>query len=294
MGTIYKRGRTYWIQYCKSGQIYRESSGSSKKMVANQLLKQREGILSMGKKPPVDFERVKFDDLVEFIRNDYKRNNKKIQDLDKRLKRLEPFFKGVSVPAITTETVENYIKDRLSLSCVKCGCKSDEETLEKGKCPFCKVGDDFEPGAENGTINRELAALKRMLNLGKQKDKVDRVPYVPMLKEVNVRKGFFEHPEFLALRDALPDYLKGLVTFAYKTGWRVSEITGLTWNQVDLSNGIVRLETGDTKNDEGRTVYLDDELRGVFNNQWKSRKKKRNVSPLCISKPQGNRTNQGF
>jgi integrase len=62
----------------------------------------------------------------------------------------------------------------------------------------------------------------------------DRVPYIPMLKENYARKGFFEHAEFMALRDALPDYLKGFVTFAYKTGWRMSEITGLTWNQVDL------------------------------------------------------------
>jgi integrase len=60
-----------------------------------------------------------------------------------------------------------------------------------------------------------------------------------MLKENNTRKGFFEHAEFLALRSELPDYLKGFITFAYKTGWRLSEITGLTWNQVDHSQGIV-------------------------------------------------------
>jgi integrase len=76
----------------------------------------------------------------------------------------------------------------------------------------------------------------------------------------------------VGLRDAMPDYLKGFVTFAYKTGWRVSEITDLTWNQVDLDNGIVRLETGETKNDEARTVYLDDELREIFNQQWNNRK----------------------
>ncbi len=88
--------------------------------------------------------------------------------------------------------------------------------------------------------------------------KVDRVPYIPMLKENNVRKGFFEDSEFQAFRKALPDYLQGFVTFAYKTGWRVSEIEGLTWSQVDLVNGIVRLESGETKNDEGRSVHLDE------------------------------------
>jgi hypothetical protein len=39
-----------------------------------------------------------------------------------------------------------------------------------------------------------------------------------MLKEDNVRKGFFEHEEYLTVRDALPEHLKHVVTFGYKTG----------------------------------------------------------------------------
>jgi len=93
-----------------------------------------------------------------------------------------------------------------------------------------------------------------------------------MLKENNARKGFFEHGEFIALRDALPCYLKPFITFAYKTGWRLSEILTLTWNQVDINQGIVRLEVGETKNNEGRTVYLDEELKEVMQSQLKNRK----------------------
>jgi integrase len=92
-----------------------------------------------------------------------------------------------------------------------------------------------------------------------------------MLKENNVRKGFFEQDEFLLLRAALPGYLKGFVTFAYKTGWRDKEISGITWKQVDLKQGLVRLETGETKNDEGRTVFLDGELKLVFREQFLNR-----------------------
>jgi integrase len=98
------------------------------------------------------------------------------------------------------------------------------------------------------------------------------VPYIPMLREDNVRKGFFEHAEFLALRDALPDHLKGFVTFGYKTGWRFSEIAGLTWNQIDLSQNTARLEAGETKDREGRTVWLDDEVKAVIHEQWEKRK----------------------
>jgi integrase len=103
-----------------------------------------------------------------------------------------------------------------------------------------------------------------------------------MLDENNVRKGYFEHGPFLALRSALPDYLKGFVTFAYKIGWRDTEISTLRWSQVDLDQGIVRLEPGETKNDEGRTVYLDDELREVFNQQWENRKKSGKIIPYVF------------
>ena len=68
-------------------------------------------------------------------------------------------------------------------------------------------------------------------------------------------------------------YLKGFVTFAYKTGWRFSEISSLKWNQVDLTAGTVRLEAGTTKNDEARTVYMDEELSQVFKEQWETRKR---------------------
>jgi site-specific recombinase XerD len=48
--------------------------------------------------------------------------------------------------------------------------------------------------AANATINRELAALKRMFNLARQATppRVNSVPHIAMLKENNVRTGFLE------------------------------------------------------------------------------------------------------
>ncbi len=128
-----------------------------------------------------------------------------------------------------------------------------------------------------------------MLNLGAQQTppKVDRVPYISRLKENNVRKGFFEHGEFLALRLALPFHLKGFVTFGYRTGWRVSEISDLTWSQVDMDQGIVRLEVGDTKNDDGRTIYLDKKLKKVLKEQWETRKGSRKLTPYVFTNEDG-------
>jgi integrase len=187
--------------------------------------------------PGIYFDRVRFDELAEDFLLDYRLNQRKsLKRAKESVEHLRLFFEGDRVTEITTPRIQAYVEKRM-----------EEE-------------------ASNATINRELSALKRMLNLGARQTppKVDRAPYIPMLKENNTRKGFLEHNEFLALRDALPDYVKPTVTFGYSFGWRLSEILGLTWDRVDLKNGIVRLEAGETKNSEARTVYLDDELKAVF------------------------------
>jgi integrase len=43
-------------------------------------------------------------------------------------------------------------------------------------------------------------------------------------------------------------------------GWRKAEILGLTWDEIDIKGGIVRLDPGGTKNEEGRALYMNDEL----------------------------------
>jgi len=244
MGHIYKRGNIYWIKYSKNGKPYYETSKSKKEADAKRLLRKREGEISEGKLPGVYFEKVKFDELADDFITDYRLNQKKsLVRAERSIGHLKRSFEGCRVPYITSPKIASYIEDRIS------------------------------EGAANATINRELSALKRALNLGARQTppKVDRVPHIPMLKENNTRKGFFENEDFIALRDALPFYLKGFVTFAYKTGWRLSEIEGLKWNQVDRKQGIVRLEVGETKNDESRTVFLDDELKGVIEKQWATR-----------------------
>ena len=260
MGTLYKRGNIWWIQYYRKGKPFKESSKSKKETEAKRLLKKREGEIAEGRLPGIYFDRVRFNELVDDFITDYKINQKKsISRAGRSVKRLETFFNNLRASEITTPKIKAYVKMRM-----------DE-------------------GAANATINRELAALKRMLRLGARQTppKVDRVPYIPMLKENNVRKGFFEHGEFLAVREALPEYLKGLFTFGYKTGWRAGEIRNLTWDHVDLNNGIVRLEAGETKNDSGRTVYLDDELKEVFEQQKQTRGAGKKLIPYVFPNRHG-------
>ena len=60
-------------------------------------------------------------------------------------------------------------------------------------------------GAATGTINRETSALHRMGTLAVHWGWLDTVPGFPdRLREHSPRQGFFEHPEYLAVRAYLP------------------------------------------------------------------------------------------
>lgn len=137
---------------------------------------------------------------------------------------LRPTFKTRRLIGITTSDVRTYVAERQAA------------------------------GAANATINRELSALKRMFTLAIQAGKLRDKPYIPMLREDNVRRGFFEAAHVESVRAHLPAALQGVATFAYITGWRVrSEILPLEWRQVDWAGRMVRLEPGTTKNREGRS-----------------------------------------
>ena len=164
MGSIYKRGNTFWVKYYRNGKPYRESTKSHKEADAKRLLKKREGEISNGKLPGIYFEQVFFDDLAEDFVQEYRINKKKsVYRAENSVEHLKTVFEGIRVPDINTPWIQAYIETGLA-----------EE-------------------AANVTINRELAALKRMLNLGAKQTppKGDRVPHISMLSRGQRTAGIF-------------------------------------------------------------------------------------------------------
>ena len=85
-------------------------------------------------------------------------------------------------------------------------------------------------GAATGTINRETSALHRMCTLAVHWGWLDTVPGFPdRLRENPPSQGFFEYPEYLAVRVHLPAPWQDILDLAYYSGWRKQEILGLTW-----------------------------------------------------------------
>lgn len=256
-GSVYLRGKTYWIAYYTlDGKQVCESAKTKDKAEARNTLKAKQGQIAEGRYIGPAAERVTIDDLADTILVDYQTNGKKtVIDLKIRLfKHLVPFFAGRKAHTVTTADVQAYIVHRQ------------------------------QEAAENGTINRELAALKRAYNLAYQAGRIYKKPYIPMLTENNARQGFFERYEYERILAFLPEHVRPAITFAYYTGWRFpSEVLSLQWTQVDFDAGTVRLEPGTTKNKDGRLLYLTAELKALLTGLWKERQASSSSCPWVFS-----------
>lgn len=236
-----RRSNVYWIGYSVNGEKQKESAETEDRKEAEKFLTRRLRELDLLGPRRQNLDQVKFGELARRIRRDYDRNGHR-SDVEKRLKHLEFFFGGRRVMEIGDDLVEAYVDFRLE-----------------------------EDGAANATVNRELAALRRMFTLGARANLVltDQMPDVAshMLEENNVRKGFWTESEFRKLLDALPERLRPLVQFAYVTGWRRGELLSRDWKHVDWEHDTLRLEPGETKSGEGREFPMPDHLRGVLERQ---------------------------
>jgi len=227
-GGIFQRkdSAVWWIRFSNHGKRYRESDHSYDRAVASDLLDKRRGDVKAGK---VQTDRLTFEDLAAIITDEYRANNRhSARRLGHALAHLREFFKdGYLARDITTDRATAYAAHRQ------------------------------DQGAGNGTINRELAALKRALRLAARAGKVDQPPYIAMLTESPARSGFFEREQFERVLQELPDYLRPVMYAAYLTGWRVpSELLTRQRHHLDLRAGTLRLDPGETKNGKARIFPL--------------------------------------
>ena len=205
MGELKRRGNVWWIRYCRNGRRYEESSGSDKKGVAIDLLKIREGDGAHGLPVTPRMGRLRFEEAVTDVLNDYRTNGKRsLEEVARRIeKHLMPYFGGRRMSNISTADLRAFIASRQAATVVV--QKAHDIVLKDGTVK--RISERQRPiaGASNAEINRELAIVKRAYRLALQAGKLLHAPHIPMLREDNVRQGFFERQEFDDVRAALPE-----------------------------------------------------------------------------------------
>jgi len=230
----YLRGTIWWIRYYVPGEKKprRESSNSVKKNDAIRLLNQRRKEIDDRK---VCASNATIDDLLSLYLKDQKTQKRKSYASAEGYVRLHlrPAFGKLKVDRLTTAMV-NAFKEQKQAA-----------------------------GYADASINRYLEALIRSFQLGLDNlpPLVYTMPLITQLDENNVREGFLEHEQYIALRDELPDHQKLILVIGYHFGMRRGEILNLRWDQVDWDGNVIRLEKKQTKAKKARIAPLYGELR---------------------------------
>jgi integrase len=177
-------------------------------------------------------------DLYEALQRDYEINNRRsIAELRHRWRlRLGPAFGELPVAELRISHLNAYIDGRLQAK------------------------------AANGTINRDLAELRRCYTLAIKTGimKFGERPYFPMLKENPPRKGSVSDAQYQKLAHSTREigvWLRALFEVGFIYGWRKGELLSRRVHHADLLERTLSLDAGETKNDQARTAQL---TPGVF------------------------------
>jgi integrase len=220
--------RFYYAQfYGLDGKIVCFSTRETTESKARLVLNKRMGLSSAGVAVGTVLERTMWAELIDDVEKNYK------------VKELRSLDRAKSCAVHLTEFFGEKRKAKTLSSPL-----FDEYSLARQK-----------EGAANGTINRELAMLRRALSLGKRNGKIANPPSVTMLPAGGPRQGFVTQAEFLKLLAALPDDgLRDAVAFLYYSGWRVGEMKSLQWADIDRVGKRIVLRPENSKNKEGRSI----------------------------------------
>jgi integrase len=123
-------------------------------------------------------------------------------------------------------------------------------------------------GCANATVNRTLALLRAILRkCARDWEWLDRTPAVRLLKEPSRRIRFLTHDQARKLLRELPPHLHDMALFTLSTGLRRANVTGLTWEQVDLPRKLAWIHPDQAKARKAIAVPLNETAMHVIRAQ---------------------------
>jgi integrase len=245
-GSIFTRGRIWWLAVYVDGREVRESTGTDDELKAKKVYKMRVKELHRHQlDPTVPFlqqrdRKRSIADLMDSLKADYEiRGIARPQNLS-TIKRARADFGMIRATTLTSQEVDGYIQDRLA------------------------------EGYAKASINRILQILKQAYKLAKLP-----APDIRKLDESdNVRRGFFSESEIRKVIANLAPALADFTLFAWLCGMRKSEIASLRWEDVD--GDCIRLRAENAKNGKSRALPLEGELAELIARRKAARQFKAN------------------
>jgi integrase len=256
-GSIYDRPRSriLWLRYNLDGQEIRESTESAdletaKKYLA-KVLRARDAALE-GYDEAYDRHKARKRKLVEVLEA-YRKEHEPASEPRKRVKFLtnfnpiSDFFGPLRAHRLTTATIARYIEEK----------RAD--------------------GLADGTIKRQLIVLRAAVNTAHNttpKLLPDGIKVIiPKGLKAGTRHVKIDPWEYQKLLAELPSYWQGPFRFLYFSGWRVSEMENLEWQDIrgygDTLQAI--LPSDRSKTDKCRGLQLTGELLKLYEERLKEK-----------------------
>lgn len=160
------------------------------------------------------------------------------KDADVKLHNLKPYFQGLPLEQITGERVQQFVIER------------------KRK------------GVGNATINRDLEVLRFILRKAHREWKcLPELPVIRLLKQATRRVRFLSREEADRLIHFLPPELEAPVKFTLATGLRLSNVSNLRWDQVDLTRHVCWVHADEHKTGKALGIPLNRDAAVVLRSQ---------------------------
>lgn len=126
----------------------------------------------------------------------------------------------------------------------------------------------LQEGVSNSTANHVLAFLRSVLNRAhKEWEWIESVPAIKMLAVKKQRIRWITKTEAERLLGELPPHLEAMAKFSLATGLRESNVTGLTWEQIDMRRKCAWIHADQAKASKDIAVPLNDDAIAVLRSQ---------------------------
>jgi integrase len=228
-----------WYYSISFGGRLKIGRGFPTREAALAALKEERKRKGRGEFIPHEYERLTVAHLLDsYLKDLNNRGKKSIASVKSRIELLKASLGFQRAMDLTTDHVETYRKQRLGV------------------------------GRDKATVDREVQILRAAFRFALKRERIARIPYLPMFNVDHVRQGFFEQEQAEKIEAELPEALAEVVRFASLSGWRIGEILALRWEQVDQKTREIRL--GTTKNGRPRTLTLWGGLWDLILRRWRA------------------------
>jgi len=214
---VYKRGGVWWYAFQFNGERVQESTKQSNKRVAEQMEAAHRTSLAKGEvgireKKPVPTLKDFAPRFLEAIETQCAEKPRTVEFYQQKVKCLLADKKIASAKLDTIEeaAIERYTRTRT-------------QTDSRRKKPLSV-----------GSVNRELATLRRLLRLAHEWKVIQRIPRIRLLRGEHARQFVINHTQERIYLAALPDLVRDVAEVQLDTGLRLGEALSLDWSQVRL------------------------------------------------------------